>query len=266
MKYFICLLLSYNFLFAQPILISGSNTMYPLLKSLSASFERLNPIEIRISGEGTSAGIEDFKNKRNDIAMLSRKLRSNEISELKLKNIEYEIFPIALDALCIITNGNLKTESLTLAELENIYNGKIKNWSNLGGEELPIKPIIRDNKSGTADYFKETIMKNSIISPSCMQFSNTSSIIYAISASREYVGYAGCAFIDEQTKALSIKINDENIEPSVENIKSQKYPLTRELYLIYSKNCGKIVSDFIAYCKSESGKKLIESNGFLLLK
>lgn len=265
----LCFLLILGFspsvFYGQTITISGSNTMYPLLKSLSTSFNRENNIEFELSGKGTGTGIQDFLQGKSNIAMLSRKLNSIELEELKLKNINYEILPLALDALCVIAHATIKTESFTFSELEEIYNGKKISWEDFDGENIPIRPIIRDSKSGTADFFKEAIMKNSVISPLCVEFSNTSSIIYAISVSKEYVGYVGCAFVDENLKVISVKTNNEVIEPSEENIKSKKYPLTRELYLLYMKNGSSNALKFIDYCKSITGKKLIESNGFLLI-
>lgn len=250
---------------AQFITISGSNTMLSLFKSISSSYNRDNITEIKITGEGSSAGIDDFISKKNDIAMVSRKLRADEIAILKSSNIDYEFVPIALDALCIVVNSNLRASVITFAELENIYNGTTKNWMKFGDVDLAIKPIVRDKKSGTADFFKEMVIQNSTISASNVQFSTTSAITYAIHVSKEYIGYVGCAFVDEHIKSLSIKTQDGVFEPNEENIKSRKYPLTRELYLLYAKNSSKDAKLFVDYCKSAIGKKIILSNGFLLL-
>ncbi len=252
-------------IYSQNITITGSNTMFQLVKSIATSYSRSQNTIFTIHGEGTGVGIQDFITKKNNIAMLSRQLHKDEIEALKKQNINYEIYPLALDALCIIVNSRNRLNYITFDDLENVYNGTIKFWSYFDDEKIGIKPIIRDTKSGTAEFFKESLMKKSNISPGCAQFSNTSSIIYAVGASNEYIGYVGCAFVDENIKALALKSGDGNvIEPSEANIKSRKYPLYRDLYLMYDKNNTSVL-DFINYCKSERGQKLIESNGFLLL-
>lgn len=68
---------------------------------------------------------------------------------IKSSGVELEYHPIGRDALVFITNEGNPVTSLTTAQIQDIYQGKVVNWKTLGGEDKRIEAYQRPVKSGS---------------------------------------------------------------------------------------------------------------------
>ena len=66
---------------------------------------------------------------------------------------------VANDALSVIVNPSNKVSQLTRQQIEGIYTGKIKNWKEVGGDDMTIVVYSRETSSGTYEFFKEEVFK-----------------------------------------------------------------------------------------------------------
>ena len=82
------------------------------------------------------------------------------------------------------------------------------------------------------------------------------------------LGYAGMGFINDHVKALSISNWDSNIfvYPSLENVKSGMYPISRPLYLYINGEPKNMVKDFIDFALSERGQKIVAETDFVPIR
>lgn len=250
--------------FGQKISISGSNTMFPLIKLMATSFTTQQNFEYSIVGKGSSIGLDELYSGKCDIAMVSRPLLAAE--KEKLKN-SFSFCTVSLDALCVVVHPNLGLSKLSLEELKKIYTGEFTNWSSLNLANIPIVPIVRDKHSGTFDFFNDKVMNKAPLTNNVLEISNTSSILYAVAQSSSgsgYIGYIGCGYLDESVIALQLS-SKGNIyySPDEKHISSGEYVLIRELTLVYKNNIKSVV-DFIQFIQSEKGKNIIEMNGYVL--
>lgn len=127
-------------------------------------------IEIKAHGSSTAFAETDSNKEVGlsarfcDLGMSSRPIKSKEVKalieqgfeDLSLPGAEH---PIALDGVAIILHPNNPISQLTVKQIADIYSGKIKNWSELGGDDNPISILARDNQSGTWDTFKSRVLK-----------------------------------------------------------------------------------------------------------
>ena len=105
-----------------------------------------------VSGLGSSAGIEAVSAGTADIASSSRGLNADE-QDLGLTPIV-----IAHDGIAVIVNDDNPVDNLSTEQLRDIYAGKITNWKEVGGEDLKIQVINRDEASGTREAFRTIVM------------------------------------------------------------------------------------------------------------
>ncbi len=151
--------------------IDGSVTMVKLIKLLENAYEQKYPnIPITYGmPEGmpnaSNQGIKNLLTNQVQIAAISRPLQPEEAPA----NIK--LIPIAKDALAIVVGiNNPYIGGLTLDQLKDIYQGKITNWSEVGGADLPIKVINRSPKSGSYNLFQDVVLLGESFAPDSANF------------------------------------------------------------------------------------------------
>ncbi|MBD2362138.1 substrate-binding domain-containing protein [Anabaena minutissima FACHB-250] len=68
--------------------------------------------------------------------------------EAQQKGFSLKEIAVAIDGIAIAVNHKLNISGLTIAQLQAIYTGKITNWQEVGGKNLPITPLTRPQESG----------------------------------------------------------------------------------------------------------------------
>lgn len=128
---------------------NGSTSMESVIGVLMEQFMADNKqVTITYDATGSGTGIEAVGNGTCDIGLSSRDLKDEE------KSKGLAATTIALDGIIVIANEGSKVEDLTIEQITDIYTGKVKNWSEVGGDDLEIAAIGREAGSGTRDGFE----------------------------------------------------------------------------------------------------------------
>lgn len=249
----------------------------------------------------TNAFIKNFTNSEIDVSKLDYtnthpgyvRLINDEVDlivvtepseeELKLakeKNVELEVIPVVKEGFVFYVNGNNKVDSLTLEQIQKIYTGKIKKWSEVGGEDTTIKPFQRPKNSGSQTGMLSLVMKDlKLMKPLKEDLVETMSEIInlvsdydngknAIGYSYYYYAKTMYANIDEKV-ANGIKLLGINgVKPSNETIKSGEYPLNTAYYIVIRKDEpeGSKTRKLVEAMLSDRGQAVAESVGYVGVK
>lgn len=244
------------------IVIMGSDSMLELTENLAEAYMKNNPgISIYVYGGGTTKGVNALIKGETDICTASRNLKPDEAKTLA----EYYgtiglFFLVAKDALSIYINPNNPVKDVTQEQLNGIFSCKIKNWKELGGNDVKIIPVIRNPNSGTHYFFKEHILGGSDYCKDVIVESTTANVIEYVEANENAIGYGGMGFKGDVT---NLKIN--GIEPSEKNAQNDTYPLTRYLHFFTSKAPEGAVKNFIDWVLSPAGQAIIKNSGYIPL-
>jgi phosphate transport system substrate-binding protein len=189
-------------------------------------------------------------------------MKKSEIQKLKERfgTMGVEI-PCAKDGLTVYVSEKNKIDNLTMQQLKDIYQGKITNWKEVGGNDAKILLYSRENNSGTYVFFKDNVLKGGDYAPSCQNLPGTAAVVNAVSKDANGIGYGGAGY----SKGIKvIKVN--GFEPSAQNVASGKYPLSRYLYM-YTRNkpTGQI-KKYIDWILSPEGQALVKQVGYFPLK
>jgi len=246
----------------KEIKIVGSDTMLELTLNLAEQFMKENPgISIIVFGGGTATGIKALINNETDICTASRNLKPDEAKHLA----EYYgslglVFLIAKDALSIYLNPHNAMKELTLNQLKDIYNGKVKNWKELGGKDTAIAVVTRNPNSGTYLYFKDHIMEGENYTDNSVVKSTTKEIVKFVEENENAIGYGGMGY---KGKVFDAKI--EGIEPSENNVRNDTYPIIRYLHFFTSKSPSGTIKKFIYWVLSPGGQSVVKKSGYIPL-
>ena len=135
------------------IVLKGSESEMKLISFLTGEYQKSHKgITMNLSGGGSAIGIRALIQGETGIANCSRKFSSDELSQAKANDVNPVPVIIAMDAVVIITHPKVGIDSLSLSQLTDLFSGKIKNWKELGGENLPVVIYSRNENSGTYHF------------------------------------------------------------------------------------------------------------------
>jgi len=254
---------------AQAQRIKGSDTVLPLSQKAAESFMKVNSGSVvTVTGGGSGVGISALFEGTTDLAQSSRKIKFDEKQKLQESGKSVKEVIAAYDALAVVVHPSNKVTNLTREQLEGIFTGKIKNWKEVGGEDLRIIPYARETSSGTYEFFKESVLKHKNYMNGIMSMPATGAIVQSISQTRGAIGYIGLAYLNKETKAVHVSYDKGKTytEPSVSNAKDGSYPVVRPLYFYYITSTESKVKPFIDYILSNTGQRIVSEIGFIPVK
>ena len=236
--------------------MSGSTSMEKFANVLCESFREQYPdVNLTVEFTGSSAGVESVLSGKCDVGNSSRNLKEEEKSGGAVENI------VAIDGIAIVVDAENKVSDLTKEQLTEIYTGNIKNWSEAGGENMPIVVIGREAGSGTRGAFEE-ILK---IEDACVyanELDSTGAVMAKVASTPGAIGYVSLDAVDESVTAVKL----DGAEPTAENIKAGTYFLNRPFVMatkgeISAQN--ELVQELFRYIYSEDGQNLAASVGLI---
>ena len=248
---------------SHKLFIKGSDTMLNLTEIMAEDFMKVKDnISIYVDGGGTRSGVQALANGECQICIASRDLTS---SEIKLLADKYQSlgmsFLIAKDALSIYINKSNLVNDFTVDELNDIFTGKITNWKELGGANKKITLVLRNPNSGTYQYFRQHIMKGADYHSDAMIVGTTQNIIDEVSGDEGAIGFGGMTFFDDDVIHASIN----SVEATIENVRKDKYPISRYLHFYTLNEPRGPVKNFIDWALSPDGQKSVKKAGFISL-
>lgn len=242
---------------ARTLNVAGSTTVLPIVQAAAEEFEREHPdVKIAVQGGGSSGGIEAAITRTADIGTSSRELKGGEKDAGLVDHV------IAIDAIAIIVNPTNRVSNLTRAQLRGIFTGRIQNWKQVGGADLPIVLVNRDEASGTREAFQkkvlgdESFFKRAVIQPGSGQ---VRSIVENTPAA---IGYMSLGYVTKQVKVVKY----DGVLPTKATIMGGQYGLQRKLHLFSKGKAKGKVKDFIDFILSPRIQREIVGVEFIPVK
>ncbi len=245
------------------IVVKGSTTVSPIARLLGAEFESKHPgVEIDVSGIGSIEGVRELIKGNADIALSSTFISNSEIQLAQEHNVYPVPFRIAYDCILPIVNRRSSLTNITLDELKAIYLGKIDNWSQLGGADLTIQTVSRDDSSGTHKIWRQIIMDGDpIVTDQPLKTSNHEVVEY-VANNPGAIGYIGLSYLNARVKPLKV----DGVMGSTRTLLNGTYPISRPLFLFTNGWPNGRALDFINFALNpKQGQKLIERAGYIPL-
>ena len=244
----------------KKITIAGSTTVLPIAQATAEVFMDNNPeINVSVRGGGSSVGIASIMSGTVDIGDASRHIKNKELTAARESGINIVEHIVANDGIAIVLNNSNTIDALTLSQLKDIYTGKIQNWKELGGKNMPIVVVSRDVSSGTFEVFNKLVLKNAKGLDSALMLASNNAVVTTISTTPGAIGYAGLGYITEKVKAVPV----DGVKATEKTIQTKEYPISRTLQM-YTKGIPTgIVKQYIDFVLSPEGQKIVEQQGFI---
>lgn len=269
-----------GFAYAQPaesksLQIKGSDTMVNLVQAWAEIYMQKYPdSNIAVTGGGSGTGLAALLTRTCDLAMSSREIKKPEIEQAREKNVEPRELKVGLDGLAVVVHPDNPISHLSMAQLAGIYTGLIKNWKEVGGEDRVIVVLSREVNSGTHVYFKEHVLKFAPkgtpqeFTPKALLMPSSQAIADEIAQNENAIGYYGIGYISPAHKALWVALNDSSkpVEPTLENVMSGAYPVSRPLYFYTNGEPEGALKGFVDFTLSDEGQAIVSEMDFVPLR
>lgn len=257
------------------IQIKGSDTMVNLVQAWTEAFSLLHPeVSIAITGGGSGTGIAALISGTCDIAISSRTMEEKEIRQAEDKGIKPHQEIVALDGIVVVVHPRNPVKYLTMDQLREIFMGNIKNWKIVGGANLRIVLLSREVNSGTHIFFKEHVLRRAKskgqeeFSPSALMMPSSYAIAEETANNENAVGYYGMGYISPRQKVIAVAKDASSpfFEPTVENIRSNAYPISRPLYMYTNGTPQGAVRELFNFIFSREGQEIVKKTDFVPIK
>jgi len=250
----------------------GSDTIVNLALAWAERYQGEHPeVSISVTGGGSGTGIAALVNGTVDIANASRQIKAEETDEAITNGIQPVEFIIARDAIAVIVHPDNPVNELTLQQISDIYSGKIKNWTEVGGEDRPIVRLSRETNSGTHVYFLETVLRlgnkenKTLFSMDTLLLPSSEGIINEVRQNPNALGYDGLGYVPDDLKILGVAKTEEGpyVLPMISTVNDKSYPIARDLYMYTAGEPTGAVKDYIDWILSAEAQNIVAELGFV---
>lgn len=237
------------------LIVTGSTTILPIAEIAGEMFHAANPgYKVLVSGLGSSAGIETVSRGSSDIGTASRDLKEDEL-ELDLYDT-----PLAYDAIAVIVHPENPVRELTKEQVRLIFNGTYTNWSELGGEDLEIGLVNRDEASGTREAFYKIVMEKTPFDRTAAVLPGTGQVRSVVAQARGAIGYISLGFINDEVSVIDI----DGVEASPETVIDGTYPVSRLLHFFTVGEPEGLAKEYIDFVLSDEVQQgIVVDAGFI---
>ncbi len=240
---------------ATTISMSGATASFPLIELLTLKYHKVKhgKVNFKISQGGATVGIQEAAAGKVSIGDSSRPPQTGDPSGLVF-------YPIAKYFVCVVTNPANPVSNLTSAQVQQIFTGKVRDWSQVSGAKAtgPIDVYSRTSVAGVLTTFQNTLLGGSKVSSVATQEASEGLMQNAVKKDPGAIGFLSDYF------ALAKGINPVGYNGtacSVANVVSGSYPGTSYFYEVTKGPASGQSQAFIYWAQTSStAKKIIQTN------
>ncbi|RJQ50416.1 MAG: phosphate ABC transporter substrate-binding protein [Nitrospiraceae bacterium] len=196
---------------AEVVRLHGSTTVQKrVMEPGKEALEKATGIKLELIGNGTGNGLEDLIKSACDASMASEEL-ADAVSSMKLATgleTTSELKPnvITSDVIKVIVNPSNPVTKLTKEQLKALHTGKITNWKEVGGPDLPVIVVTSHLGSATRKVFQKTIMDGEDYVVGALEVETTRKEIDNVNMFPEGIGAVSMGFVNLPGNEGKVKI------------------------------------------------------------
>lgn len=248
---------------------SGSTTVAPVIADAAEALKS-EGFKITVDSQGGSAGgIGQLGAGQIDVAMTSTPLADSD--RAAHPSADFRPVEIGRDAVGIVVrrevvDGGLR--GITKAQARALFEGRVRNWSELGGPSIPVFVYDKEPGRGTREVLDKWLYGQE--KPPAPPASDRYAIVGGneetrtkLSSTPGSVGPLSVAFVEGQSQLVLLAL--DGVGATKEEIRVERYPLSRSLYLITDGAPRAGAQRLLDYVLGPEGQSIVKRHGYLTL-
>lgn len=240
------------------IKLTGSALAKPLLDKLAEAYKAKNPeVTIDIQASDTLTAFKAVKAGEVTGGVSCREMYETEFKDYA----ELKSFSIAASGIAVIVNSNSPVTKLSMAQLKDIYNGKITKWKQVEGQDKPIILVFREDTADLRAMFDEIAGGGPLKIPAkgAITANTNEEVIQAVVSNPDAIGYIAFSASNPVVKALLI--NDA--EPTIANVTANTYSIVYPINIITKDMPEELLRTWMLFMLGPEGQDIVGAEGYM---
>ena len=244
------------------ITVAGSTALQPLAEQAGIAFSEKNKdATINVQGGGSGTGLklvsEGTANIGNSDVLAEKKLDKALADQL----VDHKVCGIGF---AVVVNKEVKVDSLSPKQIQDIFTGKVTNWKEVGGQDLKIEVVHRAKSSGTRATFVDTVMGGVDENDGIGTMQDSSGAVEkAIAGTKGSISYLAMSYLTDEVKKNVTPIKIDGVEANKANIVKGTYKFWSYEHMYTKGEATGVAKAFIEYIMSDESKALVEKLGYI---
>ncbi len=237
--------------------VVGSTAMLALVsKAADLYHQSHSSVQIHVTGGGSLTGLDAVTKHQTDIGNSDIYADPSVYTDPNLTD-----HLICATSFAVIVDPEVNISSLSTQQIRDIFSGKISNWKDVGGPDLPITPVIRPSSSGTRALFEKYVLGGSQESGNPMSTDSSTAILDAVAHTSGAIGYVTTSVTNSGVRTIAI----DGVSPTTQNIQSGKYKFWGYEHMYTLQNGENATTAFLDFMQSPQIQSLISQLGYISL-
>jgi phosphate transport system substrate-binding protein len=241
-------------------LVGGAGSMVPVIQELTRAYEAQSgsqAFEIMTNSLGSGGGIKGVEAGRLAIGLTGRPLKDSEKNAGVYRQLAVMPVTVAVPA-------SLPLPGLTAAQLCGIYSGAITSWKQVGGPDMPIVPLTRNEDDSDKEALREHVgcYKTLKESSDVVVLSSGGAMRTAVAARPNAIGlttYDAVLKSEGKLRALAI----DGVAPGSETVRTGKYKLVKDFAVVTKGEPAGPVKGLLDFTASTEGQRILVNAGLV---
>ena len=241
--------------------VSGSSALLPLAKDAAQKFKAKNDqVSITLNAGGSGTGLKQVSEGSVDIGN-SDVFAKEKLPEAKAAELVDHKVAVTVMAPVVSKEIGTNVKSLTKAQLQDIFTGKVTNWKDVGGPDEAVVLITRPSTSGTRALFtKYALDGKEELSNKSMETDDSGTLVQTVSQTKGAIGYVALSYLMNNNTVTPLAI--DGVEPTLDNVYNGKYPVWGYEHMYTKGEATGAVKAFIDFIMSKDYSADIEKQGY----
>lgn len=177
----------------------ATTTVNGLINPLKSAVEASTGLTLKVTGTNTGKGLVALVEGQADVALTSEPLdiaiAAAKVAGKDLNAAEFQLHSVKDDYAVFVVHPSNPVTSLTHDQIKAIHTGKITNWKEVGGPDLPIVVFTDTVTGGTRALIKKLSLDGEEYGPTCRPLESVRFVVSAVAELKNGFGGVGAGFV-----------------------------------------------------------------------
>lgn len=255
---------------AAALRINGSTTVNPVAAEAAEILRAERKMVITVDTQGgSSGGISGVGDGSIDVGMSSKPVADDD--RRKYPRVNFVTTEIGRDAVALVVSADVYNggvRALTKRQIAGIYEGRIRNWKEVGGPDRRIVFFNKEPGRGTWEVFAHWLYGDAKKAPvvSHPEVGGNEEARNKVGGTKGAISQLSASWATGSVRALAIRLDDGTVvAPLAGEIVSGRYPLARPLFFVTNGPPSGAAKIFIDFTLSQRGQDFVRKHGYLRL-